>query len=55
MPRKAPAKPDAGAPPEGSTSPAVRHFHIHEGEPADRPRLAAWIRQAAALPGERCL
>ena len=29
----------------------VRYLDIHEDDQLDEPRLAAWIRQAAALPG----
>lgn len=38
-------------PPEGSKDPNTRYFHIHEGAPFDEAQLAAWIRQAAAVPG----
>jgi len=41
-------------PPETSKVEEVRYLHIHEGEPIDEKQLADWIRQAAALPGERC-
>ncbi|AKM06704.1 DUF1801 domain-containing protein [Pelagerythrobacter marensis] len=39
-------------PPEKSKYPEVRYFHLHEGELPD-DRFADWIRQAAALPGEK--
>ena len=29
----------------------VRYFHIHEDDTLDAAQMAAWIRQAAALPG----
>lgn len=41
-------------PPEASKDPQVRYFHIHEGDEIDEALLTSWIRQAAALPGERC-
>jgi hypothetical protein len=41
-------------PPVESKQPEVRYVHIHEGEAADDERLAEWVRQAAALPGETC-
>ncbi len=31
----------------------VRYFHIHEDDDVDEDQLASWIRQAAALPGEK--
>ncbi len=40
-------------PPEGSKQKDVRYFHIHEADAIDQARLADWIRQAAALPGEK--
>lgn len=40
-------------PPVESKHEAVRYLHIHEGEPLDEARLAAWVKQASALPGER--
>lgn len=40
-------------PPVGSKQKAVRYVHIHENEPLDEARLAAWVRQASQLPGER--
>jgi hypothetical protein len=38
-------------PPVAPKSGDARYLHLHEGEPLD-PQLEAWIRQAAALPGE---
>ena len=41
-------------PPPGVSKRAdVRHFDIREGDPIDEAQLAAWVRQAGALPGER--
>ncbi len=40
-------------PPVASKHDEVRYFHIHEDDPFDEDLLANWIRQAAALPGER--
>ena len=38
-------------PPGESTSKATRYLDIHQDDALDEARLAAWIRQAAALPG----
>lgn len=38
-------------PPGASTQKHVRYLDIREDEPLDETQLAAWIRQAAALPG----
>ena len=38
-------------PPGESTHPEVRYLDIYEDDPPDDARVAAWIRQAAALPG----
>ena len=38
-------------PPGESKHKEVRYRDIHEDDPLDEARLAAWIRQAAALPG----
>jgi hypothetical protein len=39
--------------PEGASKhPEVRYWDIHEGG-LDEARLADWVRQAAALPGEK--
>lgn len=43
----------APQPPVASKQARVRYLHIHEGEAVDEARLADWIRQAAALPGEK--
>jgi hypothetical protein len=40
-------------PPVASKHKDVRYFHIHEGEPLDEAQLAAWVKQASALPGEK--
>jgi hypothetical protein len=40
-------------PPVASKTPETRYLHIHEGDALDEAQLAAWIRQARALPGER--
>jgi hypothetical protein len=31
----------------------VRYFHIHEDDRLDEAQLGDWVKQAAALPGER--
>jgi len=31
----------------------VRYFHIHEGDEIDEKQFAKWVKQAAALPGEK--
>jgi len=41
-------------PPIESKHAAVRYFHVYEDDPLDEKLVASWIRQAAALPGERC-
>src|SRR5687767_7632654 len=38
-------------PPEPSKDKNTRYFHIHEGDQLDEAQLAAWVKQAAALPG----
>ncbi len=40
-------------PPGGSKHPAVRYLDIHEDAPIDEAQFTDWIRQAAALPGEK--
>ena len=40
-------------PPVESTHQDVRYFHIHEDEPFDEAQLAAWVKQASLLPGEK--
>ena len=39
-------------PPDTSAYPDVRYWNIHEGA-LDEDQLAAWVRQAAALPGQK--
>ena len=40
-------------PPEGKSKyPAVRYYDIHEDE-LDEKQFAAWVKQAAKLPGEK--
>jgi hypothetical protein len=38
-------------PPGASKDRNMRYLDIHEGDALDRKRFAAWVRQAAALPG----
>ncbi|WFU10814.1 DUF1801 domain-containing protein [Rhizobium sp. CB3090] len=40
-------------PPGDSKSKDTRYLNIHEGDLLDEAQLAAWIRQASQLPGER--
>jgi hypothetical protein len=40
-------------PPGPSKVKNVRYLDIREDEPIDETRLAAWIRQASQLPGEK--
>jgi len=40
-------------PPGESKSNDTRYFHIHEDDPLDEAQLAAWVKQASGLPGER--
>jgi hypothetical protein len=40
-------------PPVASKSGDTRYFHIHEDAPVDASLFADWVRQAAALPGEK--
>ncbi|HWK49178.1 MAG TPA: DUF1801 domain-containing protein [Steroidobacter sp.] len=40
-------------PPGLSKYPAVRYFDIREDDELDEAQLASWIKQAAALPGEK--
>ena len=40
-------------PPVSSKQQDVRYLHIHEGDDLDEAQLESWIRQAAALPGEK--
>ena len=39
--------------PVGSKQPRVRYLHLHEGDAIETDQIADWIRQAAALPGEK--
>jgi hypothetical protein len=39
-------------PPGKSKHRQVRYLDIHEGDALDEAQLAAWVKQAAALPGE---
>jgi hypothetical protein len=41
------------APPGASKQEHVRYLDIHEGDQLDEAQVAAWVKQAAALPGER--
>ena len=40
-------------PPGESTSKDTRYLDIHEDDQIDEARLAAWVKQASQLPGER--
>lgn len=40
-------------PPVESKHGQVRYLHVHEDEALDEAQLTDWIRQAAALPGEK--
>jgi hypothetical protein len=40
-------------PPVASKTPSTRYFHIHGDDKLDEARFAAWVQQAAALPGEK--
>lgn len=40
-------------PPEGSTQPDVRYFHVFENKPFDEAQFEDWVRQASRLPGEK--
>jgi hypothetical protein len=40
-------------PPGASKSQDTRYLDIHEDDQLDEVQLAAWVKQAAALPGER--
>ncbi len=40
-------------PPVESKMKEVRYVHIHEDGPFDEAQLAAWVKQASQLPGER--
>lgn len=41
------------APPVASKHKDVRYFHIQEDDPLDERQLAAWVKQASELPGEK--
>jgi hypothetical protein len=40
-------------PPGESKSKDTRYLDIHEADPFDEAQLAAWVKQASQLPGER--
>lgn len=40
-------------PPGESKHPEVRYLDIRQDEPLDETQLAAWVKQASQLPGER--
>ena len=40
-------------PPGGSKQKDVRYLDIREDEPLDEAQLAAWVKQASELPGEK--
>lgn len=40
-------------PPVGSKTPRARYYHVHEGDQVDEAQFASWVKQAAALPGEK--
>jgi hypothetical protein len=40
-------------PPGESKHKDVRYLDIHEDDPLDEAQLAAWVKQASQLPGER--
>ena len=40
-------------PPVESTHQDVRYFHVREDQPLDEAQLAAWVKQASQLRGER--
>jgi hypothetical protein len=40
-------------PPGESKSKDTRYLDIHEDDQLDEPQLAAWVKQASQLPGER--
>jgi hypothetical protein len=40
-------------PPAASKSKDTRYLHIHEHDQPDEAQLAAWVKQATLLPGER--
>ena len=38
-------------PPKASSHPEVRYLDVHEDDDLDGAQMAAWVKQAAALPG----
>jgi hypothetical protein len=40
-------------PPASSKHKEVRYLDIHEDDQLDEAQLAAWVKQASQLPGER--
>jgi hypothetical protein len=46
-------KPQRPIPPGESKSKDTRYLDIHEDDQLDEARLAAWVKQASQLPGER--
>jgi hypothetical protein len=40
-------------PPGASKSQDTRYLNIHERDQLDEAQLAAWVKQASKLPGER--
>jgi hypothetical protein len=40
-------------PPAASKHKDVRYLDIHEDDALDEAQLAAWVKQASQLPGER--
>jgi hypothetical protein len=40
-------------PPAASKHKDVRYLDIHEDDQLDEAQLAAWVKQASLLPGER--
>jgi hypothetical protein len=40
-------------PPGESKTPETRYLDIHEDDPPDDKQLAAWVKQASNLPGEK--
>ena len=40
-------------PPGASKQKETRYLDIHEDDPLDEAQLAAWVKQASLLPGER--
>jgi hypothetical protein len=40
-------------PPGASKQKDVRYLDIHEGDELDEAQIAAWVKQASRLPGER--